>query len=314
MRLFQRTLLTSLPLILLAFASQVSAATQRCNGEAQLCDRTFDQVVLAATHNSMSASSLGWTNPNQQVAIHQQLTTGIRGLLIDTHYAHVEPNGTVANDLPVSDFEDASGRQIFLCHIFCNNGATPLLESLTSIRNYLRKNPNNVLLIINEDNVHPTDFAAVVKSSGLEDYVYKGAVGKKWPTLKKMIATKQQVVMLAEKNATGVPWYHLAYGGVVQETPYTWKEPALLTEKKNWPASCIPNRGDTKGALFLMNHWSPPAGPSPAGSAIVNAKKVIVGRGEACQKLRRKMPTVVAVDMFRSGNLLSAVHELNSVD
>ena len=44
-----------------------------CNGDPSLCKRQFNNVVLPAAHNAMSAQSLGWAIPNQQVGIPDQL-------------------------------------------------------------------------------------------------------------------------------------------------------------------------------------------------------------------------------------------------
>jgi len=54
-----------------------------------------------------------------------------------------------------------------------------------------------------------------------------------------MIRTHQQVVMLSEHKATGPAWDHLDYSGIVQETPYSFNTPDLLTNPANWPASCV---------------------------------------------------------------------------
>jgi hypothetical protein len=57
-----------------------------CNGHAALCGRRLDEVVLPATHNSMSAPLPGWYSAEQERPIGGQLDDGIRGLLLDTHY------------------------------------------------------------------------------------------------------------------------------------------------------------------------------------------------------------------------------------
>jgi hypothetical protein len=278
-----------------------------CNGERQLCDRRLNEVVLPATHNSMSAQALGWRLPNQQVGIPDQLRLGIRGLLLDTYYAHREPNGTVVNDaIPTAQ------SRIYLCHVVCQIGATPLIDVLRAMRDHLRANPSNVLVVINEDYVRPKDFAKEVRRSGLRRYVYRGRPGPRWPTLRSMIRRHQQVVMLAEHEAAGVRWYHEAYTGILQETPFTFLALEQLTDPSRWAASCQPNRGARTGSLFLLNHWSPPLGPNPATSAIVNATDTLVGRATTCRDLRGVMPTIVAVDMFQSGGLFEAVRRLNA--
>jgi hypothetical protein len=303
--------LAPVPAALLAAASLATAAgahpARGCNGDPSLCDRPLDGVVLPATHNSMSAASLGWRIPNQPVGIPEQLRLGIRGLLLDTHYGRRRADGVVVNDPTGSP-----GSEVYLCHVLCQLGATPLVEALRAIRDYLRASPRNVLVVVNEDYVRPPDFAREVRRSGLLRRVYRGRPGPRWPTLRKLIARRQQVVMLAERSAAGVPWYHEAYEGILQETPFTWPTPDLLTEPSQWVSSCRPNRGGTSGSLFLMNHWSPPVAPSPPTSAAVNATGALVGRATTCQRVRGRMPTIVAVDMFQSGGLFEAVRRLNA--
>jgi hypothetical protein len=280
-----------------------------CNGSAALCDRPLDRVVIPATHNSMSAQALGWQIPNHQLSIPDQLRAGIRGFLIDTYYGHRQADGSVVND-PV----ETPQSDLYVCHVLCSLGATPLHDVLRAMRDHLRAHPGSVLVVINEDSIAPEDFRRAVARSGLRRHVYRRAPGPAWPTLRDMIRRDRRVVMLAERDAGTVRWYHEAYAeGILQETPYTWAAPANLIDSAQWEASCRPNRGGTTGSLFLMNHWSPPLAPSPATSAFVNAANVIEGRARTCARVRGRLPTIVAVDMFPAGGLLEAVRRLNGV-
>ena len=59
----RRTFAVVLALFALALISAAPAganALKTCNGLKSLCSRHFNQVVLPATHNSMSAASLGF--------------------------------------------------------------------------------------------------------------------------------------------------------------------------------------------------------------------------------------------------------------
>jgi hypothetical protein len=297
--------------IAVAFATAApaaGAALRPCNGDPSLCGRTLDRVVLPATHNSMSNAAAGWAIPNQQVGIPEQLRAGVRGFLIDTYYAHRDSGGTL-----VTDPAPVAGSQLYLCHVACSIGATPLIDALRGIRRWLEAHPRNVLLFINEDYTRPEHFAAVVRASGLRRHVYGGKLGTRWPKLRKLIARKRQVVMLSQGDTGTVRWYHNGYAGLLQETPYNWVTPDLLTDPARWPASCVANRGGTTGGLFLMNHWSPPVAPSPATSAVVNATQTLVKRAQVCRLVRGKWPTLVAVDMFQSGGLFEAVRQLNAL-
>ncbi len=315
-----RILAVALVCALLLFAlSAASAAAgkhrhgpQRCNREEVLCKRPFNRVVLAGAHNAMSALDLDWKIPNQTIAIPDQLSFGIRALLFDTHYGRLQPDGTVRTD---DDGKVTTGiRGLYLCHVLCEIGASPLIPVLRSIARYLERHPANVLLIDNEDYITPADFAAAMRLSGLRWHVYRGQPGPRWPRLRKMISKRQQVVVLAEHDAGTIPWYHRAYDGIMQETPYSFATPNLLIDPANWPSSCQPNRGGTNGSLFLINHWSPstpPAVPDPAASAAVNAKDVILGRTAECEQVRGRLPSVIAADQVTYGGLVAAVHELN---
>jgi hypothetical protein len=298
----------------LTLATTSPAAALTCNGSAALCSRPFDKVVLPATHNSMSAASLGFQIPNQPVGIPDQLNAGVRGFLIDTHYGRRMPDGSVATD---DDGKGSGGvRGPYLCHVVCQIGASPLVPVLRSMRTFLHRHPGNVLLLDVEDYVAPKDFVAAMKRSGLAKFAYRGRTGPSWPSLRTMIKRHQQVVVLAEHRAGGAPWLHLDYAGIVQETPYTWDPATLITDPANWQASCAANRGGTIGSLFLMNHWSPPTPrpqPDPAADAQVNATAVLVGRARACQQVRGLLPTIIAVDQFRTGGLFAAVRQLNGI-
>jgi hypothetical protein len=279
----------------------------RCNGDARLCDRHFNQVVLPAAHNAMSAASLGWQIPNQPVGIPDQLALGVRGFLFDTYYAHVNPDGVV-----VADPTPTPASRLYLCHVACQIGATPLIDVLRAMDFFLDRHPDNVLAIVNEDYVAPEDFAREFRRSGLIDHVWRGRTGPNWPKLRNMIERGKQLVVTAEHDSGNVPWYHEAYQGIMQETNYNWPSASQITDPAQWPASCAPNRGGTTGTLFLMNHWSPPVAPTPAGSAVVNATDTLVGRALACKAVRGILPTIVAVDMFSSGGLFEAVRRLNN--
>jgi hypothetical protein len=293
-----------------ALASTAEARIKRCNGQKVLCNLPFNEVVLAGAHNAMSAHALGWVLPNQSIAIPDQLDLGVRALLIDTYYGVVNEDDIVVN----SDASDPEART-YLCHVYCQLGATRLAPELRQVRRFLRNRPNNVLLIDNEDYIAPAAFARAMRRSGLIDFAYEGPTDE-WRTPRWMIRNRQQVVLLADNDAGDYPWYHRTYQGILQETPYTFPNPGLLTDPANWKASCGPNRGDVTGSMFLMNHWSPPtppAEPDLVESARVNARSVIVGRAEECARVRGRLPSIIAADQVTAGNLRGAVRDLNGI-
>ena len=65
-------------------------------------------------------------------------------------------------------------RGLYLCHGFCELGATPLPAALEHVHEFLVQNPNEVLVLVVEDYVSPQDLAAAFATSGLDGLVYQG--------------------------------------------------------------------------------------------------------------------------------------------
>ncbi len=52
---------------------------------------------------------------------------------------------------------------MYLCHTFCELGATPLADVLDDIRDFLVTHPGEVLVIVNQDYVTPADFVGAIE-------------------------------------------------------------------------------------------------------------------------------------------------------
>jgi hypothetical protein len=317
--------------------------TVGCNGSEELCDRPLDEVAVPATHNAMSAvTNQDWLFGQQDAGFVDQLQDGVRGLLIDAHYGQPTEGGVVKTDLSdVSRGEretyerelgpealDAALRirdrlvnseptgppAVYLCHRFCELGAIPIEAAFKQYRDFLAANENEVLVIVIEDYVDPKDIADAVKESGLIDYVYEGPLDP-LPTLQQMIDSGGRVLMMAENDAGGgsIAWYHEAYEGLVEETPYTFKKPEALTDAKRLAESCESNRGSGDGTLLLVNHWvDTTPQPKPSNAKKVNAREALAKRIRRCERLRELTANLIAVDFYRRGDLFEVTEKLNA--
>jgi hypothetical protein len=347
----RRILTVGIPAALIAVAigafvggggtTTAAPAAGGCNGQQALCERPLDRVVLPATHNAMSVPLPGWFSAEQERPIANQLADGVRGLLVDTHYADRLPNGKLrtyfgspeelrrqANQDGVNpDAVDAAlrirqrlgfagegERGMYLCHTFCELGATTLSSVLDDLHDFLVANPDQVVVVINQDYVTPADFVGAVSHAGLGDLVYRGPVSGTWLTLRQMIDRDQRLLFLAENHAGAAPWYHLAYKKVTEETPYTFKKVADLTNPDKLAATCKANRGPAHAPLFLVNHWiSTDPIPLPSQASKVNAYGPLLRRARDCQTIRSHLPNLLAVNFYRRGDLFRVVDTLNGV-
>jgi hypothetical protein len=322
--------------------SRASPSLDDCNGSARLCDKPLAQVAFPAAHNAMSGADVpDYLFPSQDHRISQQLDDGVRGLLIDTHYGIPASGGAVKTDLGkftsserdeyvkeigqeafdaalrIRDRLVTGGdaeRQIYMCHRFCELGAVPLDQTLGQIRDFVVSHPDQVLVIVNEDYVNPKEFVAAVKESGLAEYVYRGPIDQSSPTLGEMVSSGHRVVLMAENEAGTARWYRDGYGDVLQETPYSFKQVSELTDPKRLAQSCEPNRGSSDNPLFLLNHWidTSPA-PKPSNAAKVNEQKALLARVRECEKVRGRLPNLIAVDFYATGDLFQVVEKLNGI-
>ncbi|MBZ5740720.1 hypothetical protein [Nocardioides mangrovi] len=305
-----------------------------CEGHVALCDRPYDEVAFAATHNSMSAASeRGWFFAEQPDGIVAQLDHGIRVLLIDSWYGQdTDRRGIVATaekqrqqafDQAKEEFGERPVRAVlrargalglaphgdarpYLCHAMCELGSTSWLQSLRDIRAWLEDHPREVVTLFVQDEVTPADTARVIEDAGLDRYVYTPAADGSWPTLGEMIDAGTRLVVLMENHGGGdrLPWLIQGFD-VVQDTPFLFASPDDFT--------CEPNRGDPDAPLFLVNHWIDQKRNVPQNAALVNARDVLLPRLRECEEERGQLPSFVAVDYYDRGDLLDVVDELNGV-
>jgi hypothetical protein len=307
----------------------VVLAAGTCNGSAALCGRPLDQVTFPGAHNAMSAADVpGWMFPQHERGVSSQLTDGIRAFLIDVHYGRPAASAVVTDlDAEASSrakIEDAVGpegveaalrirdrfagadlgqRGLYLCHGFCELGAQPLGPWLATLADFLVQHPDDVVLLVVEDYVAPEDLAAEFAKAGLADLVYRGTGRAPWPTLRTLVDTRQRVVVMTESGRAGVPWLLPAFE-VMQETPYKFRNPSEM--------NCAANRGGTQGSLFQINNWidTTPA-PKPSNAAIVNAYDMLLARARRCREERGVTPTILAVDFYRTGDVVGVARALN---
>ena len=305
----------------------------RCNGHAALCDRPLNQVAFLGTHNSMAAAGEpGWLFAAHKDGIAQQLEDGVRALLIDTHYGYATARG-VLTDLQGHSLAARAGdaadrvvataerlrkriaaapqgkREIFLCHTFCELGATSGLKALRALQRFLVLHPDEVVLLSIQDETSAADTADLLRAAGLTGEIYSGDAAPPWPTLRELIDRNQRLVVFAENDHGGPSWLH-AQPAVVQETPYHFGTERALDA----PTSCEPNRGGTAGSLLLVNHWvdTSPA-PRVTIARRVNAHDFLSRRLALCRRTRGMLANIVAVDFYTDGDAPRVVDELNGV-
>jgi hypothetical protein len=310
-----------------------TSASVGCNGSKALCSKRFNEVVFPASHNSMSAAQSGFLNANQGLSIINQLDLGIRGLLIDAYAGRKNDQGIVRTNLAPKEvtavkailgkdglaaverlagsvaFGPVDGtKQLYLCHVVCELGATDAASEFQSIKDWMDRNPNEVVVMMIEDAASAELIKQALSDSGLEQMAnaFDPRSGAPFPTLEEMTKSGKRLWVMAERNGDPQGWYHRAFA-VTQETPYKFASPAQLRS----PASCRPGRGGTRPPLFLVNNWIETYPPNPENANKVNTRQFLVDRARQCDQIRNRTANLLAVDFADRGDVVGAAKVLN---
>jgi hypothetical protein len=302
-----------------------------CNGTPGLCDLRLDQVLFGGTHNSFSAAdSPGWFIANQRRTIARQLADGIRLLLIDPHYgvgetgkvktdfdAEGREQNRVARELPPETLAAAqrlagslgiagtSGeRDIWLCHSVCELGGTRMADALADVREFLDRNPNDVVMLYVEPFVPPSALEPVFERAGLLDELAELDPELPMPTLTQLIDAERRVVVITERDADPeYPWYH-EDDLFIQDTPLGVTSVSQL--------SCELNRGSADSPLLMLNQWADVFPPRVEPNIAFNDEELVLERIRECERERGQPVNLIATDFYDEGGMLDVVDDVNA--
>lgn len=261
------------------------------------CDRAFDGVTFAMTHNAMSNEDEKFAAPNQHHGIARQLADGIQGLMLDVHYYDEDSGVTGERRADVPPLA-----QLYLCHGNCRFGRRPLVEGLCDVTKHLDARRGELVSIIFETNVRDADLVQALEVAGLAGYAYAHPGGA-WPTLGALVTSDRRAVLFVETGGGTPAYLHRAWDHI-QDTPYTFAKASEF--------SCALNRGARKNPLFLVNHWVQDPLANPARATEVNVEGVLRPRAEACAVEAGRAPTFLGVDFYDLGDVTKVAAALSA--
>ena len=294
----------------------------------------YNQQSFLCTHNSfVNYEDARWAFPNQSKSITNQLNSGVRALLLDTHYE--EPDWK-------DFFKVIPEPGVYLLHgvdgghwVAGSTYALPsrrLYHALYDVWGFLNDNPNEVVTIFLEDYTtaeqldEEFDFIAAKETKEgrdgqkfLEriynpdnDSNWKVKEKKQWPLLSDLIAWDKRVIIFSDfqRNKQRSSKY------VAHDREYTKQNYWSLDA--GWDCPSRWNNGQHEDAdypkLFVFSHYRD--FPTVITAAIDNHYDKIMDRidNQAC-KTAKQLPNFIAVDFFEvplgESKAQDAVAELN---
>ena len=180
-----------------------------------------------------------------------------------------------------------------------------MVSFLGTIRRFLELNPNQVIILFDEDYVAERDLESAFKRAGLFRHLARLQSGQPLPTLGSLIASHRNVVVFAQNKTSGkYPWDANGFSWI-QDTPLGAKKPSQF--------SCKLYRGRPSNPLLMMNSWADIFPPRPSPNVPLVQRAFILKRARQCDKQRGMLPNLILTDYYDRGDVIGAVNELNGV-
>lgn len=270
-----------------------STETLVCNGFSELCNKKYNEVSYATTHNAHAIQGpFSDLAANQDLTILEQLNLGIRCLNIKSYW---------------TDDSSCGPEGHYLYHGLPVLGCTPLSDLLDDVKSWLDDNPNEVLTFTIEPGASVAQLEQSFNNAGLKQFMFQHTYGEEWPTLKNLIESGKRLVVFTSKGSQNDN-----YEGFHDYWEYTFDTDYRAASRTDF--DCDKYRGNSAGDLFLLNHFLTNTTPQFDSAQYINEKNYLLLRAEACALERGKQPNFVMIDFVGQGDVISVVNALNGVD
>jgi len=261
-----------------------------CNGRDVYCEKRYDELCQATTHDSAANSAAFWKFPTQEKTVRNQLDGGIRALM-----------------LSVQSYQNVAT----VCRRDCAEGNTALGVLLETVKGFLADNPREIVTLLIDTPLQASEIAAEFISKGLDSMAHAQTLGSSWPKLGEMIDAGHRLVVFANTTDSGPAWL-LPRQILLWETRSNWTSLSAM--------NCNPDVGDDSRPLSLVHHnlvdlsdSGEASQPTQALASEANAFPIVTARLQACEAQFNRVPNFVAVDFFDLGDTVDATEVLNGV-
>ena len=276
-----------------------------------------------------SADVPGWMFPQHERGVAAQLTDGIRAFLIDVHYgrprAEHRHGPRCRNRLPAEDRGSRGPRRV--SRRPWNPGpirgrgtraerAVPLPRVLrtrrpalgpwlSTVADFLVQHPEEVVVLVIEDYVAPADIAAEFDRAGLSDLVYRGS-GQ--GALAGVARSRRHAPARRRDDGIRPRRCAVAPAGLRRDAGERCTGSAI---RPRWEPRRYPRRHPGQPCFRSTTGSTRRRPRSPSNAAIVNAHDALLARARRCQEERGIRPTILAVDFYRTGDVVGVARALN---
>ena len=259
-----------------------------CNGHAELCARTYDQIAFPGTHDAYASVANNVYAHDQTYSLTQQMTDGVRVL-------HIE----------ILPFNGSP----WLCHGICGLGGQSLVSALQEVKAFLDAHETEVITLLTESSQITTDqIASDFDTADLKKYARSHALGDPWPTLGSMIQRGERLVVFhADQSKTG----GTTFDWMLDRFAWTWETPWNNNTSTDFGRGDA-DRGTKGNSIYVVdNYLENLLVETPENAALTNDDPFLVDRVLHCKQVEGVLPNFVMVNFYEVGDLFPVVDVLN---
>lgn len=257
----------------------------------ELMDLPINEISFPSTHNTFNASNDGFALPNTHWTIEEQLERGIRGLEIDVHY---QQTGIKPDDIKKRIYHSEPTNGIL--------GSTSVDLQFGRIREFLEKNPNEILFLKIEKTISLEDLHEEFEENGLMQYFYQGD-GEYIPTVRELVESGKRI---CGTNGVGE---EIGWGFSYEGTPTGKDDPS---EIENYDAMYNPPSPKQFWACNAYLEQDLLGTGSEDDAAYCNDYNWLLNYVTECWKLNGQKTWRLIVDFPSIGDVNSVANTLNS--
>ncbi|OMJ19006.1 hypothetical protein AYI70_g4997 [Smittium culicis] len=279
---------------------------KQCNGYQELCDRQYDKVAYACTHNSF-ASNKNNIGQNQNADIETQLNDGIRAFMLDFH-----SNGSKDFGKLISGGFDVKPTISKIAGLLGNKQPQPPKpnDKRENFSKFSVEQMANKFVItgLTKYIFNPNRY-----TNGTEpDLINRGI----WPTLNKMIEDNNRLVVLADRktDTKSVPW-------ILDQNAYESETSYEVPKDGKFECTFSPSRRTPLKTLnhFVYKELNPNLGkieiPSKETAPSISSFNSIFDHAKMCSSILsanpsdKQMLNFIAVDFYDEGKDINNLND-----
>jgi hypothetical protein len=210
-------------------------------------------------------------------------------------------------------------------HCILDPSKRTLATLLGEVKQFMDKNPHEVITLILEDHTKNLDrLAQDFEKSGLNSYVHAQDINEQWPKLGAMISSNKRLVVFVhgadDLPYNKYPWMHYIWN-FAWDTEWDFRDASDLRDQNK---DTMPKRGvaafqarkqGPKNKVFIVNHFvTPLTGGSKSEAKKANRKSCLQSRIDRLVKASGQIPNIIQVDFFQDpgSDIFDVVQSLNA--